>query len=117
MPRWNHCIFIGLIGFTRAIALAQDAPKVLSSNDAHPTPITLHVKNETIGKVMEEVTRQSGCKFQIDYQPEVKVTLDADAQPLWSVVSRACDQAHVGLSQGFWNDGAVHLGGGSPVEA
>jgi len=71
----------------RQIELASKARKVYQD----PKTVTLRVRDEELGKVLDEVSRQTGAKIDAStVDTRDKVSLDADGAPLFKVLDDLC---------------------------
>ncbi len=108
-----------VVALSAASSLRADdaAPKPLGPTDLHPTLVTIHQKRAAIKDVLDELQKQSGIKLTMQWSPDAKVTIDADNQPFWKVLSDACDQASVGPSDGNWGDMGILIQNAQPDPA
>ncbi len=98
------CVCVLTMGFFALVAAgvrADDAPPPpgTQSTDANPTLITIHAAGASLATVCEQIGQQGHLTINAasmgPFGPTI--TLDADQQPLWSVVDSLCTKAHCGV--------------------
>jgi hypothetical protein len=88
-----------------SVARGNGPSTSLSANDPHATLITIHQQNAPFADVITEIGRESGFQIGLAGAPGMAqnwpaVTLNADAQPFWSVLIDSCRQAKAQIRVG-----------------
>jgi hypothetical protein len=74
---------------------------VPAATDPQPTRVTLHLHDVAFEDAVARLAKQASVTMRTFGGNWPHVTIDADAQPFWQVLSSACDQAHAGISNGY----------------
>ena len=89
------------VALTLSPGFASAAPDPDAPGKLTPTPITLHVKDISAHDALEQMLKSANLTLSV-YPPEssqrleqARVTIDADAQPFWTVLASICDAAGV----------------------
>src|SRR5579871_1732050 len=93
-------VLLASILILRSAAPAAPPATAQTSSPLGGTPVTVHVKNVTVMNALAAVSKASGLAFDADSNAEdphfdATVTLDLDAQPLWSALIPICQAANL----------------------